>query len=275
MAAPSPFDAAITPWNNLRAVIYARFRIHEEERWGWVEGQRVGAVTGSPFAAHSRGPAIADLSEVTLLAPCLPTKIVAVTLNFPGRAEETGQPLPAVPQIFLKPTSSVVGPEQPILLPPQSNQVEHEAELGVVMGRQTRWVTPGDALSHVLGFTCGNDITARDLEETDHQLTRAKAFDTFCALGPWIVTGLDPADMVIFCSVNGQVRQMTSTREMAFSVPQLIAFISSIMTLEPGDVILAGTPPGVGPLRDGDRVEIEIEGIGRLANPVVKPPSES
>jgi 2-keto-4-pentenoate hydratase/2-oxohepta-3-ene-1,7-dioic acid hydratase in catechol pathway len=255
-------------------MIYARFRLNEEERWGWVEGQRIGGLTGDPFGQHSRGPAVADLSEVTLLAPCQPTKIIAVTVNFQGRADEAAHPLPTVPQIFLKPPSAVIGPEQPILLPPQSNQVEHEAELGVVIGRRARWVTPEDALSHVLGYTCGNDVTARDLEETDNQLTRAKAFDTFCPLGPWIVTGLDPSDMVIFCSVSGQVRQMTSTREMSFSVPQLIAFISSIMTLEPGDVILAGTPAGVGPLHDGDRVEIEIEGIGRLANPVVLPESE-
>jgi 2-keto-4-pentenoate hydratase/2-oxohepta-3-ene-1,7-dioic acid hydratase in catechol pathway len=255
-------------------MIYARYRIDGEARWGWVEGHRVGSIVGDPFGPHSRGQTMADLSEVTLLAPCQPSKIVAVSTNFPGRADERDLALPPVPQIHLKPPSAVIGPEQPILLPPQSNQVEHEAELAVVIGRQARWVTPEEALGFVLGYACANDVTARDLEQADLHLTRAKAFDTFCPLGPWIVTGLDPADLVIFCSVSGQVRQMTSTREMAFSVPQLIAFISSVMTLEPGDVILAGTPAGVGPLRDGERVEIEIEGVGRLANPVARPPTE-
>jgi 2-keto-4-pentenoate hydratase/2-oxohepta-3-ene-1,7-dioic acid hydratase in catechol pathway len=255
-------------------MIYARYRINGEAQWGWVEGQRVGALVGSPFGPHSRGPAVADLSEVTLLAPCQPSKIVSIIYNFPARADELGEAVPAVPQFVLKPPSTIIGPEQAILLPPQSNQVEHEAELAVIMGRQARWVTPEDALAHVLGFACANDVTARDLEQADHQLTRAKAFDTFCPLGPWIVTGLDPADMVIFCSVSGQVRQMTSTREMVFNAPQLIAFISSVMTLEPGDVLLVGTPAGPGPLKDGDRVEIEIEGIGRLANPVHRPKTE-
>lgn len=249
-------------------MIYARYLKDGEERWGWIEGQKVGAVTGDPFGKHTRGGTVAELSEMTLLAPCQPTKIVAVSSNFPGRAREAGHEPPAVPQIFLKPPSAIIGPEQPIVLPPQSQQVEHEAELAVVIGRQARWVTPEDALTYVFGYTCANDVTARDLQATDQQLTRAKAFDTFCPLGPWIATGLDPADMVIFCSVSGQVRQMTSTREMTYSTPQLVAFISSVMTLEPGDVILTGTPGGVGPLRDGDRVEIEIEGIGRLSNPV-------
>ncbi|MBI3360775.1 MAG: fumarylacetoacetate hydrolase family protein [Chloroflexi bacterium] len=249
-------------------MIYARYLKDGEERWGWIEGQKVGAVTGDPFGKHTRGGSVAELSEVALLAPCQPTKIIAVSNNFPGRAKEAGLEAPAVPQIFLKPPSAIIGPEQSIVLPPQSQQVEHEAELAVVIGQRARWVTPEDSLNYVLGFTCANDVTARDLETADRQLTRAKAFDTFCPLGPWIVTGLDPADLVIFCSVSGQVRQMTSTREMSFSIPQLVAFISSVMTLEPGDVILTGTPGGVGPLRAGDRIEIEIEGIGRLANAV-------
>lgn len=255
-------------------MIYALYLKDGEQHWGWIEGQKVGAVKGDPFGEHTRGAKVAELSEVTLLAPCRPTKVITVTTNFPGRATEQGRPVPAVPQIFLKPPSAVIGPERAIILPPQSQQVEHEAELAVVIGRRARWVAPEDALACVLGYTCANDVTARDLVQADGQLTRAKAFDTFCPLGPWIVTGLDPADLVIFCSVSGQVRQMTSTREMAFSIPQLVAFISSVMTLEPGDVILSGTPAGVGPLVDRDRVEIEIEGIGRLANPVTRPLTE-
>ena len=256
-------------------MIYARYMKDGEERWGWIEDQRVGLVVGDPFGEHTRGPKTADLSNITLLAPCRPTKVVSVSNNFLGRAQELGVALPAVPQVILKPPSAVAGPDQPILLPPQSGEVEHEAELAVVMGRSARWVAPEDALAYILGYTCANDVTARDLQRADVQMTRAKAFDTFCPLGPWLVTGLDPADLVIFCSVNGQVRQMTSTREMAFTVPQLVAFVSSVMTLEPQDVILCGTPAGVGPLRDGDLVEIEIEGIGRLSNPVVQPPTET
>jgi 2-keto-4-pentenoate hydratase/2-oxohepta-3-ene-1,7-dioic acid hydratase in catechol pathway len=252
-------------------MIIARYHDQNQVRWGLIEGLKITALAGDPYAGFSRGPATAQLSAVTLLAPCQPTKIVAITGNYPGRAAELGLPVPPVPQILLKPPSAVVGPEQNIVLPPQATLVEHEAELAVVMGRQARWVAPEEALSYVLGFTCANDVTARDLEQVDRHLSRAKAFDTFCPLGPWIATGLDPADLVIFCSVGGQVRQMTSTREMVFDVRQLIAFVTSVMTLEPGDVILTGTPAGVGPLRDGERVEIEIEGIGRLANSVVRP----
>jgi 2-keto-4-pentenoate hydratase/2-oxohepta-3-ene-1,7-dioic acid hydratase in catechol pathway len=252
-------------------MILARYHDGSQARWGLVEGHKVTALAGDPFAGYSRGPGTADLSEVTLLPPGPPTKIVAISGNYPGRAAELGLPLPAVPQILLKPPSAVIGPEQGIVLPPQSNLVEHEAELAIVIGRRARWIAPEEALDYVLGYTCANDVTARDLEQVDRHLSRAKAFDTFCPLGPWIATGLDPADLVVFCSVGGQVRQMTSTREMVFDVRQLIAFVTSVMTLEPGDVILSGTPAGAGPLRDGDRVEIEIEGIGRLANPVVRP----
>jgi 2-keto-4-pentenoate hydratase/2-oxohepta-3-ene-1,7-dioic acid hydratase in catechol pathway len=252
-------------------MIFVRYLGDGQARWGLAEGHKLTALTGDPFDGYSRGAVVGDLSEVTLLAPCQPSKIVAVSGNYPGRAAELGTTLPSVPQLYFKPPSAVIGPEQPILLPPQSNLVEHEAELAIVIGQQARWVAPEDALTYILGYTCGNDVTARDLEQTDWNLSRAKAFDTFCPLGPRIVTGLDPADLVIFCSVTGQVRQMTSTREMAFNVRQLIAFITSVMTLEPGDVILTGSPAGVGPLRDGDRVEIEIEGVGRLANPVVRP----
>jgi 2-keto-4-pentenoate hydratase/2-oxohepta-3-ene-1,7-dioic acid hydratase in catechol pathway len=164
--------------------------------------------------------------------------------------------------------SAVIGPGAEIVLPPQSVQVEQEAELAVVIGRRARWVSVEDALKFVWGYTCANDVTARDLEQRDAQPTRGKGFDTFCPLGPYVSSDIDPADVVMTCSVNGQVRQMTSTREMIFSVPQLIAFITSVMTLEPGDVILTGTPAGAGRLTAGDLLEVEIEGIGRLANRV-------
>jgi 2-keto-4-pentenoate hydratase/2-oxohepta-3-ene-1,7-dioic acid hydratase in catechol pathway len=162
----------------------------------------------------------------------------------------------------------VIGPGETIRLPPQSSAVEHEAELAIVIGRRGRWITPEEAPAHILGYTIGHDVTARDLQQLDSQWTRAKGFDTFCPIGPWIETELDPSDALITCSVNGQLRQMGSTRDMVFPVHELVAYISSIMSLEPGDLILSGTPSGVGPLLDGDEVTVEIEGIGKLQNPV-------
>jgi len=160
------------------------------------------------------------------------------------------------------------GPGEPILIPPQSSQVEHEAELAVVLGQRGRWLTPEEAGEAILGYTVANDVTARDLQRRDGQWTRGKGFDTFCPLGPWIETDLNPADALITCWVNGQIRQMASTRDMVFPVRQLIAFASSVMMLEPGDIILTGTPAGVGPLESGDVLTAEIEGIGELSNPV-------
>jgi 2-keto-4-pentenoate hydratase/2-oxohepta-3-ene-1,7-dioic acid hydratase in catechol pathway len=173
-----------------------------------------------------------------------------------------------VPVLCFKPPSSVVGPGQPVLLPPQSQRVEHEAELAVVIGKGGRWIAAEHAENHILGFTIANDVTARDLQRRDGQWTRAKGFDTFCPLGPWIETDLEIADVLITCRVNGEMRQMASTREMVFTIPQLIAFVSSVMTVDPGDVLLTGTPAGVGILAEGDSVEVDIEGIGVLVNPV-------
>jgi 2-keto-4-pentenoate hydratase/2-oxohepta-3-ene-1,7-dioic acid hydratase in catechol pathway len=168
----------------------------------------------------------------------------------------------------LKPPSAVIGPDDVIELPPQSQKVEHEAELAVVIGRQARWVNVEQAFDHILGYTIGNDVTARDLQRRDGQWTRGKGFDTFCPLGPWIETDLDPTDLMINCKVDGELRQMASTQEMIFSIPQLISYISSTMTLEPGDVILTGTPSGIGPLVEGSLIEISIDGLGMLRNTV-------
>jgi 2-keto-4-pentenoate hydratase/2-oxohepta-3-ene-1,7-dioic acid hydratase in catechol pathway len=174
-----------------------------------------------------------------------------------------------IPTLFLKPNSSLIGPGEPIILPPQSKQVEHEAELAVVIGKRGRWIQPENAMDHVFGYTIANDVTARDLQRSDVQWTRGKGFDTFCSIGPWIETDFDPADALITCHVGDQLRQMASTRDMVFSVPQLVVFISSVMTLEPGDLILTGTPAGVGELVVGLNVSINIEGLGTLINPVV------
>lgn len=247
-----------------------RFREHPEgpPLWGWLSGERIGLLDGSPFAEFRRLEARISLASVELLPPVEPTKVICIGRNYAAHAAEHEAEVPQVPLIFLKPPSAVIGPGSEIRLPPQSNSVEHEGELAVVIGQQGRWISTQDAARHVLGYSAANDVSARDLQFQDDQWTRGKGFDTFCPLGPWIETELDPADVMISCMVNGQMRQMASTRDMVFAVPQLVAFISSIMTLEPGDVILTGTPAGVGPLVDGDEVTVEVEGVGKLVNPV-------
>jgi len=249
---------------------WARIRTPDGyEGYAWVHEGRVGPVKGSPFDEYEREELRWGLEEVRLLPPVLPRKIIGVGRNYPAHAAEHGAEVPAVPLIFLKPPTAVIGPEEPIRLPPQSRQVEHEAELAVVIGRRGRWISVDEALKYVWGYTLGNDVTARDLQRRDPQWTRAKGFDTFAPLGPWVDTDFDPAQATVLCRVNGEVRQMGNTQEMVFSVAQLIAFVSSVMTLEPGDVILTGTPAGVSPLHPGDVVEVEIEGLGVLRNPVV------
>lgn len=252
---------------------WVRYLSEEGPRWGWVHfdeaGQGfVGPVAGSPFEEYERQEATLPLDTVRLLAPVTPSKIVCVGRNYAAHAKEHQAEVPEVPLLFLKPPSAVIGPEEAIVLPPQSAQVEHEAELAVVIGRRGRWIAPEEAPAYILGYTIANDVTARDLQRRDGQWTRGKGFDTFCPLGPWIDTTFDPGDAQITCRVNGQLRQQGSTRDMVFPVAQLVAFISSVMTLEPGDVILTGTPAGVGPLQDGDVVEVEISGLGVLRNPV-------
>lgn len=235
---------------------------------GWILEDRVGRVEGSLFGEYRRMEAETPLELVKLLPPVMPGKIICVGRNYAEHAKEHNAEVPDLPLLFLKPPSSVIGPNDTVILPPQSQQVEHESELAVVIGRRARWVKPEDALDYVLGYTAANDVTARDLQRRDNQWTRSKGFDTFCPLGPWIETDLDVNDVLITCRVNGEMRQMASSREMIFPVAQLVAFASSVMTLEPGDVILTGTPAGVGPLKPGDVVEVDVEGIGVLKNKV-------
>jgi 2-keto-4-pentenoate hydratase/2-oxohepta-3-ene-1,7-dioic acid hydratase in catechol pathway len=225
-------------------------------------------VAGHPFGPlEASGPPV-PFAEVRLLAPVLPSKIVAVGKNYAAHAAEMGGEVPSEPMIFLKPSTSVIGPGDRIDLPEQSEQVEHEAELAIVIGRLCREVPLRRVPEVVLGYTCANDVTARDLQRTDGQWGRAKGFDTFCPLGPWIVTDLDPADLAISCRVGDDVRQDSRTSQLVRSVPELVSWISNVMTLLPGDVILTGTPAGVGPLADGDRVSVSIENIGTLTNRV-------
>ena len=236
-------------------------------RYGLADTDTVTLITDEPFAAWEPEGVI-PLNHAELLAPVVPTKIVCVGLNYRGHIAEMGHDLPEEPVIFLKPSTSVTGPGAKIEIPQGVGRVDHEAELGVVIGRRTHKASPELARANILGYTCGNDVTARDLQSVDGQWTRAKGFDTFCPLGPWVETDVDPADLLVECLVNGEVRQTARTSEMIFDVSTLVGFVSRVMTLVPGDVVLTGTPAGIGPLRAGDTVEVRIEDVGVLVNTV-------
>jgi len=236
---------------------------------GWVFEDRIGEIEGDIFMEFQRKEAVIPLSSVKLLAPVQPGKIVCVGRNYAAHAAEHDAEVPSYPLIFLKPPSTVIGPGEAIVLPPQSNRVEHEGELAVVIGKKGRWLSMDNANDVVYGYTIANDITARDLQRQDGQWTRGKGFDTFCPVGPWIDTDFTPIDSMVACHVSGELRQMATTRDMIFSVAQILVFVSSVMTLEPGDLILTGTPAGVGLLNPGDRVSVTIERLGELANPVI------
>jgi 2-keto-4-pentenoate hydratase/2-oxohepta-3-ene-1,7-dioic acid hydratase in catechol pathway len=252
----------------MRVVRYELPATKSKPKYGWLLDEKVGEISGNVFGRYKRNEVQLPLADVKLLAPAEPSKIICVGRNYVEHARELGNEVPKVPLIFLKPQSSIIPNGGTVLLPPQSSQVEHEAELVAVIGKRGKNITAEQAKKYIFGYTIGNDVTARDLQRTDGQWTRAKGFDTFCSFGPWIDTEFDPADAVITCRVNGQMRQMASTRDMVFNVGTLIAYISSVMTLEPGDLIFTGTPAGVGELRNGDEVVVEIEGLGVLKNPV-------
>ena len=250
--------------------------------WGTVEGPPgadLAALTVAGIDGHPFGPLTFTgdrwaLADVRLLSPILPSKVVAVGKNYADHVKEmAGGSAPAAltehPLIFLKPSTSVIGTGDSIRLPPDSVRVDYEAELAVVIGRPARDVTREQAMSHVLGYTAANDVTARDQQRADGQFTRGKGHDSFCPIGPWIETVLDPSDLRVRASVNGELRQDGRTSQLIHDVAALIAFMSAVMTLLPGDVILTGTPAGVGPIVAGDTVTVEIEGIGALTNPVV------
>ena len=240
--------------------------------YGLIEGLEVftllGDLSAGDLSLEGVEPSI-KLSEARLLPPVKPSKIVCVGRNYREHAAELGNPMPSEPLLFLKAPSAVVGDGDAIELPKASERVEHEGELGLVIGRRcSRLDADEDPLAYVLGYTCLNDVTARDLQRRDVQFTRGKSFDTFCPVGPYVVTGLDPSDLSVETRVNGEVRQSGRTSAMAFPVPFLLRYISHAMTLEPGDLIATGTPAGVGPLKDGDTVEVEVEGVGVLRNTV-------
>jgi len=240
-------------------------------RFGILEGDSITEITGAPWGAEGwkkTGRAI-PAASARILAPVAPSKIVCVGRNYAAHAAELGNDVPKEPLIFLKPPSSIAGPGDPIILTRYSNRVEHEGELGLVVGRRAAHLSDSDdPLSYLCGYTCVNDVTARDLQKADVQFTRAKGFDTFCPVGPHIETELNPADVLVECRVNAAVRQSARTSLMIFSAAFVVRWISRMMTLEPGDLIATGTPAGVGPLNVGDKAEVSVEGIGVLSNPV-------
>lgn len=241
-------------------------------RYGLIEGDHVVGMAGSPWEKWERGADSLRLADVRLLAPVEPSKIVCVGRNYAAHAAELGNEAPKEPMIFLKPPSSIVGPGDPIVLTRFSRRVEHEGELALVISRRCAHLRDSDdSLSFLLGYTCLNEVTARDLQKSDVQFTRAKGFDTFCPIGPHIETQLDPANALVETRVNGALRQSGNSSLMIYPVAYLVRWISRMMTLLPGDVIATGTPAGVGPLVAGDTVEVSIAGIGVLRNPVHGP----
>lgn len=252
-----------------------RFSAQGSVRYGVLDADTISGLEGTlftHFADYARSfrfdGSTWKLQEVTLLAPCLPSKVVCLGLNYHSHAKETGLSLPSVPLIFLKPSTAIIGPNERIVLPRLSRRVDYEGELGVVIGRQAKDVSEDKAGEYILGYTCFNDVTERIIQGEDGQWTRAKSYDTFAPIGPWIETDLDASDLKLETRLNGDLRQSARTSDLIFGVSQLVSFISEAMTLQPGDVIATGTPSGIGPVSPGDVVEVTIENIGTLRNPI-------
>jgi 2-keto-4-pentenoate hydratase/2-oxohepta-3-ene-1,7-dioic acid hydratase in catechol pathway len=252
----------------------ARFTTGEDPAYGLVDGAggKIAEITGDPlYQRIELTGAVHEVDDVRLLAPVIPrSKVIGIGRNYADHAREMGGEPPEIPMMFLVPNTAVVGPGDPVVMPPQTGEVGYEGELAVVIGRLCKDVEPEDALSFVLGYTVANDVTARDLQRSDGQWARAKGFDTFCPLGPWIETDLDPAGQRIVTRLDGEVVQDGVTSDMVHGTAALISFASKAFTLLPGDVILTGTPSGVGLVQPGQRVEVEVDGIGVLSNPFVR-----
>ena len=255
---------------------FCRFHPREQSRspapvplFGVIEAESVFEITAPPWSAWNRASRSWPSSAIRLLAPVDPRKVVCVGRNYVAHAAEFGNEVPKEPLIFLKPSTSVIGPDDFIVLPRYSQRVEHEGELALVVGRRCAHLDDDeDPFAYLAGYSCLNDVSARDLQKSDVQFTRAKGFDTFCPIGPWIESELDPRDLLVETRVNGALRQSARSSLMVYPPAFLVRWISRMMTLEPGDVIATGTPAGVGPLVDGDSVEVRVEGIGVLRNPV-------
>jgi len=252
-----------------------RFVFNDEIRYGILEGDRVRELLRPYFEGVTPMQTVHALDAVRLVAPARPPKMLCIGLNYRDHAREMQTPLPEEPVLFMKPATALAGPGQPIVYPKMAGRLDYEAELAIVIRRRCRSVAIEDADACILGYSCFNDVTARDLQTKDGQWTRAKGFDTFGVLGPWIETAPgDPNHLAVECRLNGKVRQKSNTSECAFNCQYLVSWASRIMTLEPGDVIATGTPAGIGPMQPGDTVEIEVEGIGVLSNPIVSEPPE-
>jgi 2-keto-4-pentenoate hydratase/2-oxohepta-3-ene-1,7-dioic acid hydratase in catechol pathway len=247
-----------------------RYAAGSKTEYGICHDEMVQSLIGHPYGRLKTTDRYHKLNELRLLSPCAPSKIVALGLNYRRHAEEVKLSIPTEPLIFLKPSTSVIGPEDKIIYPESSKRVDYEGELAVVIGAPARRVPREEAMKYVLGYTCFNDVTARDLQYQDKQWTRAKGFDTFAPVGPWIETELDPHHLSLETYLNGEVKQRTNTSDLIFSVPELVSFISHVMTLFPGDIIATGTTSGIGPMQPGDTVEVKIEQIGTLRNYVVR-----
>lgn len=248
----------------------AKFIMDNTEHYGCIEGDTIKLIDGDIFGEFSMSGKCANLNDVRLVAPCRPTKIAAVGLNYADHAEEMGDEIPEFPALFLKPDTAVIGPEENIIYPPMSNRVDYEAELAIVIKKTAENISKEEAFDYILGYTCLNDVTARDLQKQDPQWTRAKSFNTFAPIGPVISTDLDPNNLDIKLYLNSELKQCSNTRNFIFKPDYLVSEISKIMTLKPGDIITTGTPSGIGEMKNGDVVEIEIEGIGILKNTVKK-----
>jgi 2-keto-4-pentenoate hydratase/2-oxohepta-3-ene-1,7-dioic acid hydratase in catechol pathway len=247
-----------------------RYSSPEGAAWGVLDDGVVRAAEGTPFVdLRPTGTEVGPLDEVSLLAPVTPRTVLCVGRNYRSHAEEFGNPVPEEPLLFLKPPAAVVGPGADVVYPTLSQRVDPEAELVLVIGRTARNVAAADAWAVIGGYTCGNDVTARDIQRSDGQWTRGKGFDTFCPIGPWVDTEFDPTDVGVSCMVDGERRQDGRTKDLIFPIPFLIEYITRFTTLEPGDVILSGTPEGVAPVEPGNTITVEVEGLGALTNTVV------
>ncbi|MEX1020674.1 MAG: fumarylacetoacetate hydrolase family protein [Litorilinea sp.] len=253
-------------------------RDFDAAQWGILEDDQVTPLAHAPWIGWT-GPDAGPQPEiagaplprhaVTLVAPATPTKLVCVGRNYAEHAAELGNEVPTEPLIFLKPPTTVIGPDAPVVYPNLSGHVDHEAELALVIGKRCRHLAEADAASVIFGYTLANDVTARDLQRKDSQWTRGKGFDTFAPIGPWVDTAYDPANRAVRCRVNDQVRQDSNTSLLIYSIANVLAFVTAFMTLEPGDLVLTGTPAGVGPVQPGDVMVVEVEGLGELSNPVI------
>lgn len=248
----------------------ARVQAGNDTAWAIVENDTVYRLEPSPWESPQKGASLGSLAAAKLLAPCQPTKVVCIGLNYRAHAAETGQELPKEPLMFFKPPTAVIGPDEDVIWAPGSEKIDYESELAVVFKKRAKNVAPGAYRDYVLGYTCANDISARDFQRGDGQWSRAKGSDTFCPLGPWIETDVDPGNLRISGKLNGQIKQDSTTSDLVFNIDQLVAHVTRYFTMEPGDVLITGTPAGIGPMNPGDEYEVTIEGIGSLKNTMRK-----